>query len=133
MNGNALLSGNALAAWRVAQGAVWLVGVAIVVALVVAPSVGITAVWNVLIPVAPALLVFAPGLWRNLCPLATTALFARHVGLSAGVRVSPAAQERLNAIGLAALLLVVPLRHDEAVIGKAVIRFWPLSKISLLR
>ena len=98
-------------AWRVVQTLVWVLGLAIWIALLVAPPVGIHAFWNVLIPVAPALLVFAPGLWRNVCPLASTALLARHVGLSRRRRISDATQSALGVIGLGVLLIVVPLRH----------------------
>ena len=106
-----LVAGRALVIWRVAQTAVWLVGLAILVALLFAPDIGIHAFWNVLIPVAPALVAFAPGLWRNICPLGSTALFARHVGLSKRRRLTPEWQGSLGLIGVIALLAIVPLRH----------------------
>lgn len=93
--------------WRAVQWAVWAAGAALLVALVVAPAIGIHAFWNVLIPVAPALLVVAPGLWRNVCPLGTTALLPPR----AGRRLSPKSQARLHWIGIALLLGIVPLRH----------------------
>ncbi len=98
-------------AWRVAQGAVLLVGVGMVAALLLAPPLGLTLVWNILIPVAPALLVFAPGIWRNICPLGTTGLLARHSGHSARVKLTPEMQGRFAFGGLVLLLLIVPLRH----------------------
>ncbi|MHC4955950.1 MAG: ferredoxin [Planctomycetota bacterium] len=106
-----LLSPRARTAWRATQFLVWLVGVAILAALFAWPDVGIHAFWNVLIPVAPALLVFAPGLWRNICPLASTALFARHNKMSARRKVSPLWQGRMLLIGVVVLFAVVPLRH----------------------
>ena len=105
------LSAPARRAWRSVQVVVWLVGVGIFVALLVAPALGLHAFWNVLIPVAPALLVVAPGLWRNICPLAATALFWRHVGLSQRRRINAHWQARLGLMGVVALLLIVPLRH----------------------
>ncbi len=98
-------------AWRTVQVLVWLVGVGLLVALVAAPELGIHAFWNVLIPVAPALLVFAPGVWRNICPLASTALVSRHAGISAKRPVSPVWQARLALGGTLLLLAIVPLRH----------------------
>ncbi len=98
-------------AWRGVQFTVWAVGVTIVVMLLVVPKAGIVALWNVLVPIAPALLVFAPGIWRNVCPLGSTALWARHMGLSRARRLSKAAQGWLALLGLALLLLIVPLRH----------------------
>lgn len=97
--------------WRVAQGAVLALGLAVFLALIFAPRVGLFAFWNVLIPVAPALLVFAPGLWRNICPLGTTSLLPRHLDVSSRCRLSPAAHGWLTLGGLVLLLGLVPLRH----------------------
>ena len=105
------LHGPELVAWRVAQLAVWVVGAGILMALLFFPVVGIDAFWNVLIPVAPALLAFAPGVWRNICPLASTALMPRHFGLSKRGRLSAEAQAALTLTGIVTLLLVVPMRH----------------------
>jgi hypothetical protein len=105
------LSPGAIRGWRVAQGAVWLVGLWIFLALLLWPAVGLHAFWNVLIPVAPALLVFATGLWRNICPLASTALFPRHMNWSKRKRLSAKWQGWMVLIGVCALLLIVPLRH----------------------
>lgn len=97
--------------WRGVQTAVWLLGVAILVALFLWPTIGLHAFWNVLIPVAPALLAVAPGLWRNVCPMASTALLTRHTGLSARKPVSPLWQGRLFLVGVVLLYAIVPLRH----------------------
>lgn len=105
------LSTNERLVWRALQAAVWLVGAGIVLALLVAPELGLHALWDVLIPVAPALLVFAPGVWRNVCPMATTALLPRRLGISRAVAISVPWQGRLAATGVVLLLVVVPLRH----------------------
>lgn len=98
-------------AWRTAQTLVWVIGLGLLIALAFFPDIGIHAFWNVLIPLAPALLVFAPGIWRNVWPLGTTALMARHAGLSARRTVSPQWQARLALGGTLLLLAIVPLRH----------------------
>jgi len=105
------ISRSALRVWRIVQVAVWLVGVAIVLALMLEPALGIHAFWNVLIPVAPALLVISPGLWRNICPLGSTALFPRHARFAGGRRISSAWQGHLALVGVVLLLAIVPLRH----------------------
>lgn len=97
--------------WRIAQSAVWLVGAGILAALVFAPRFGIHAFWNVLIPVAPALLVVAPGVWRNVCPMGSTALLARHMNWSLAKRIPDEWRDRFGFAGLVALLLIIPLRH----------------------
>ncbi|MAE28376.1 MAG: ferredoxin [Planctomycetota bacterium] len=97
--------------WRLVQFAVAGLGLAIYLALIFKPIVGLHAFWNVLIPVAPALVAVAPGLWRNICPLASAALLPRHLGLSGRRALSSRGQDTLALAGLLALLLVVPLRH----------------------
>jgi hypothetical protein len=106
-----LLSPAARLIWRVFQAAVWLVALVILVLLAFAPEMGLHALWNVLIPVAPALLAVAPGLWRNICPLGTTSQLPRHFGISAAVRLPPRLLSVLQATGIVLLLLIVPLRH----------------------
>jgi hypothetical protein len=97
--------------WRILQAVVLGAGAFITVALFVAPELGLHLLWNVLIPVAPALLVVAPGFWRNVCPMGTVSLLPRHFGLSKRRVLSVAAQGRLVVGALALLLLIVPLRH----------------------
>ena len=38
--------------------------------LALAPGVGLKLWWGLAIPVLPAVLVIAPGLWRQVCPMA---------------------------------------------------------------
>lgn len=97
--------------WPYLQFLVWVVGIGILAALLFWPLIGLHAFWNVLIPVAPALLVFAPGLWRNICPLASVTLLPRRLGLSQRRELSIQAQHRLAWTGVALLFLMVPLRH----------------------
>jgi hypothetical protein len=97
--------------WRVLQVAVWLIGLFIFTSLIVAPDLGLLLFWNVLIPVAPALVVVAVGLWRNICPLASIVLLPRHVGLSQRKIMPIRVQARLGLISVIALYLIVPLRH----------------------
>ncbi len=97
--------------WRMTQVVVWLVGLTILALLVALPQVGIHAFWNVLIPVAPAVLVFVPGVWRNVCPMGSTTLAPRHADRSRRRHVSSEWHGRLALGGVLLLLLVVPLRH----------------------
>ncbi len=68
--------------WKIVHGSVWLLGVFIWISLIFKPSLGLLLFWNVLIPIAPALLVVTTGLWRIICPLATTVLLPRHFHFS---------------------------------------------------
>jgi hypothetical protein len=96
--------------WHWAQGLVWAAGMAIWVALIVWPRLGLHLLWNVLIPVAPALLVLAPGVWRNVCPLGSMSFVPHHSGLSRRKNLSPVWRGRLYLGALILLLVVVPLR-----------------------
>lgn len=78
----AQLSEQSITIWRIIQFTSWLGGAFILYSLLFFPSLGILLFWNVLIPVAPFIFVVAVGIWRNICPLATTNLLPRHLGLS---------------------------------------------------
>jgi len=106
-----LVSGEALKIWRGVQVLVWLIGFGIFVLLLVAPTLGLHAFWNILIPVAPALLVVAVGLWRNICPLGSTALLPQYLGFGLRKKLSRQGQTRLCLTSVALLLLIIPLRH----------------------
>ena len=113
---NTSLQGNAfknrsVIFWRLLQLVVWLAGLAIFVSLIIYPETGLLILWNILIPVAPVLLVVAAGLWRNICPLATTVLLPRHFDLSQRRKMSPLLQSKLQLIAIVTLYAVVPLRH----------------------
>ncbi len=97
--------------WRILQAVFWLVGTTILFFLLFYPAIGIMLFWNILIPAAPALLVVAVGLWRNVCPLSTTSLAPRKMNLSKKKKLSVMQTARLNLIAIAALYLIVPLRH----------------------
>lgn len=105
------LSPRSILIWRIVQAAVWLVGAVILVCLLFFPPVGVLLFWNILIPVAPALFVVATGVWRNVCPLATTILLPRHLGLSKRKRLSLKQLGKLNLIAVITLFVIVPLRH----------------------
>lgn len=93
------------------QALVWLIGCIIFTSLIFYPPLGLLLFWNILIPVAPLLMVVAVGLWRNVCPLASVVLLPRHMGWSKRRIMSPAMQARLGLAGVMLLYLIVPARH----------------------
>lgn len=105
------LSKRSILIWRIVQTLIWIVGVIILYNLMFNPIIGIHLFWNILIPIAPILLVVAVGIWRNICPLASTALFPRHMGLSKRKKLSIKQTGKLNLIAVIALFVIVPLRH----------------------
>lgn len=105
------LAGKALIGWRMLQGVFLAIGLGIIALLFFAPQIGIHAFWNGLIPVAPLLLVLLPGLWRNVCPLAFTAVLPHRLGISQKKRLPVAMQGKLILGGVVLLMLILPWRH----------------------
>lgn len=104
-------SNEAIQKWRIVQILVWMAGAAIVFNLIFFPALGIHLFWNILIPVAPAILVLAVGVWRNICPMASSALFPNHKGISKRRKINIKQSGILNLIGVTSLFIIVPLRH----------------------
>lgn len=97
--------------WRLIQGVLLAGGAILVAALLLTPAWGLAVLWNILIPVAPLLVTVAPGLWRNICPMATASLLPRRLGLSGKGFLTQRGNALLTLLGVAALLAIVPLRH----------------------
>jgi hypothetical protein len=97
--------------WKILQTVFWFVGIALLLFMLFAPPVGVTLFWNILIPLAPALLVVGTGVWRNVCPLGTTALLPERLGLSKKKKLSSSQRSMLNLVGIMLLLAIIPMRH----------------------
>ena len=104
-------SSQRLLGWRMVQILIWLTGATIFVSLILFPQTGIHLFWDILIPIAPLLLVVAIGVWRNICPMATNSLFARYTGFSKRIKMTTRQSSMLNLVAILALLIIVPLRH----------------------
>jgi|TARA_B100000929_G_scaffold30624_1_gene22305 hypothetical protein len=105
------LSYSSIIIWRLTQSALWIIGVLIIFFLFYSPKIGLNLFWNILIPIAPALWVVAVGLWRNICPLASTSLFVRHMKLSKRKKITLSQKGKLNILAIILLFLIIPLRH----------------------
>jgi nitrite reductase (NADH) large subunit len=66
--------------------------------------------WGGLVPLLPLLFVVAPGVWRNVCPLASANQIPRTLGFSRNLTVSPRVAQFTALIGAGLFVLVVPLR-----------------------
>lgn len=98
--------------WRIAQITVWTIGLVILIALFLTPELGLDLFWNILIPIAPLLFVLALGIWRNVCPMATSTLLPRHLGWSQKLKPNHSQIGLFNLLGVIALYTIVPLRHS---------------------
>ena len=97
--------------WKLLQTIVWLAGLVIFFCLVFYPAIGLLIFWDILIPVAHALLVVGTGVWRNICPLGTTNLLPRHLHLSRQKKMPALLQSKLQLVAVIGLYTIVPLRH----------------------
>lgn len=97
--------------WKIFQIIFWFAGLVLLITLLFYPHMGVTFFWNILIPVAPALLVIGTGVWRNICPLATTAMLPDRLHFSKKKKLTPSQQQTLNFMGVICLLFIIPLRH----------------------
>ncbi len=88
--------------WSLLQGVALLGLAGTFVAFALLPDPSLTLFWTGIVPLLPILFLIHPGLWRNVCPLAT-------LGMGPGT----APQGPVDSLGwkaLALLLLLIPLR-----------------------
>jgi Pyruvate/2-oxoacid:ferredoxin oxidoreductase delta subunit len=97
--------------WVTLQAVMLLVGVVLVGLLIFWPAAGIALMWNFLIPVAPGLVTIAPGLWRNICPMATFHMLPQKLGLAQNIRMPEWGAAALGLISVTLLFVVVPMRR----------------------
>jgi ferredoxin len=83
-----------------------------VIYLVVAdPEQGMTVFWRLLVPSLPLLFAAAPGIWRQVCPMALVNQLPRTFGLSRERRLPPWLKNVAFLIATIAFFLLVSLRH----------------------
>ena len=68
--------------WQVIRVGSVLAYLAVVVTLFVRPAAGLFVFFRVIVPLWPALFFIAPGVWRNICPLAASNQLPRVAGFS---------------------------------------------------
>lgn len=108
--GNVPLSaGWATATWRTAQ-ILSLAALGLLLpALWLVPNLALKVLWSAIVPLLPATFLVHPGLWRNVCPVATLNMV---VGRDAGGRkLSATSSMRIGAVGIALFIVLVPARH----------------------
>jgi nitrite reductase (NADH) large subunit len=76
------------AVWRALRIASVLATLAVCALLVADPDTGLDLWWELLVPLLPLVWFVAPGLWRNVCPLAATNQIPRVLGFTRG-RTAP--------------------------------------------
>lgn len=100
----------ATALWRLAQIASVATAVMILTLLVFSPDLGLFMTWGVLVPAVPALLLVAPQVWRNVCPIAVVHQLPSAAGRAGTRRLRPRARAAAPFVAAFLLFAIVPLR-----------------------
>jgi len=74
-----------VAAWHVARVLALACAAGVIALLFVRPHTGLVLWWLVILPCLPLVFMFVPGLWRNLCPMATLNQVPRLFGFTRGL------------------------------------------------
>jgi nitrite reductase (NADH) large subunit len=83
---------------------------ALCVALIVWPRIGLFVFWGVVIPLLPLLFFIAPGFWRNICPLAASNQTPRRFGFTQGRALHPTVRAYGFLVPVVLFLALVPAR-----------------------
>jgi nitrite reductase (NADH) large subunit len=97
-------------AWQALRVGSLLGGLTVAVLLLVAEDTGLFIFWKVVIPALPLLWMIAPGLWRNLCPLAASNQTPRVLRLTRAVPIPNWFKEYGYVIAISLFLTLASLR-----------------------
>ncbi len=82
----------------------------LILILFVRPDIGLRIFWGVIIPTAPLLFFVAPGVWRNICPMAALNQTPRLFNFTRRMTAPKWFQEYGYVIAIAIFLIIVPNR-----------------------
>jgi len=99
-----------LRAWRTIRAVSLVVALVVAGLLVAAPDTGLFVLWQVVIPALPLLFMVAPGVWRNICPLATSNQTPRLLGITKALNPPGWLKEYGYVIAISAFVGFVLLR-----------------------
>ena len=121
-----------LALWWLARALGLGIALALAALLLWRAELGLKLFWGLAIPLLPALLVIAPGLWRQVCPMATMNQLPRLGGFTRALELPPAAKQAAFGIAVALFLAAVALRlpllnHSGTVVGLGILAVLALA------
>ncbi len=73
-------------AWRLIRAGSLVAAMVVAGLLVAVPDTGLFIMWKVVIPLLPVTFMTAPGIWRNICPLAASNQTPRVLGISKALK-----------------------------------------------
>jgi NADPH-dependent 2,4-dienoyl-CoA reductase/sulfur reductase-like enzyme/ferredoxin len=97
--------------WRIAQAASVAALAGLCALLVARPADGLYLLWRVAVPLLPLVFLVAPGLWRNICPLAASNQFPRLARFTRALEPPPWLRRSGYVLAVVTFLAVVPTRR----------------------
>lgn len=98
-------------AWDVLRAGALGVWLAVAFALLRYPDFGLRLLWGLIVPLVPAVVVLAPGLWRQICPMGLANQAPQRLGVSRGLTLPEPVRDGAFMIAVAAFVTVVALRQ----------------------
>lgn len=99
-----------LKVWTVLRWTCVGIAIGVVTLLFLRPTMGLTLFWMVLVPILPAVFILAPGVWRNVCPMAALNQAPRLLGFTRGLSHTPMAREYSYVVGIVLFFVLVSSR-----------------------
>src|SRR3954447_25529401 len=97
--------------WHILRAAALVGGLIVAGLLIAVPKTGLYIMWRLVIPTLPFLFMTAPGLWRNLCPLAASNQTPRALKLTKALTAPDWLKEYGYVIAFGGFILFVVLRR----------------------
>src|SRR3954462_6109765 len=97
--------------WHIMRAASLVGGLIVAALLIAVPKTGLYVMWRLVIPSLPLLFMTAPGLWRNLCPLAAANQQPRALKITKALTAPDWLKEYGYVIAFAGFTLFVVLRR----------------------
>ncbi len=108
--GAAILAGQLSAPWSLLRLLVLTSTLGLIGGLLVAPKPALSLFWGILVPLLPAVFMLTPGLWRNLCPLATSNQLPRLFGWTRNRELPSALRRAVYPLGVSMFFVLVSAR-----------------------
>jgi nitrite reductase (NADH) large subunit len=109
-NATQIPSGLSIGAWQAVRVGSLLAALVVAGLLVAAPDTGLFVMWKLVIPLLPLVFMVAPGVWRNICPLAASNQTPRVLGLTRALKPPKWLSEYGYVIAISLFVLFVVLR-----------------------
>ena len=113
--------------WKTVQALGIVATIALVAGLLLAPTVTLAILWNLVVPLLPASFLLTPAIWRNACPVATLNMLPNRFGLRR--HLAPEFVPKAGAVAIVLLAVLVPARRFLLNTDGTAMAFWSLGSL----